>query len=446
MKRFFLFSISRPIHFFELMSKTYKRNYHPLIPLFYLKGMLSKQQLNNIPKRTLQHWKKNQNKAYDFHHWVLPFIEDLENIQKNYERKQLKKVLQFVIKISDSYQRILTQVNGNKKVLKDNANHIITSIQAITLQSHIKIKRACKLYGVTADWYYREKRKVNCALNTFNKCFKQHPNQLTFTETNAIETLVKDPKHFGKTKVTLYYYALQNQLVSCSKSTFSKYAKALGYQKPRKPKIPLRTGVRANHIFEWLHVDITLVPTVENGMQKVAFIKDNFSKAILHYASVSKKADSKFITKLFKETFDKYHLKNVTRPINILTDGGSENKGAFSTWVNHFNAPPIVSKITARTKDFPLSNSMAESTHSIYKTEFLKGQISRTIASHLSNLEQFVEYYNNERFPGDLYGLHPMEVIAGKSPNKDYFKQQIAEAKTRRIITNQTFNKCTFKR
>jgi len=38
--------------------------------------------------------------------------------------------------------------------------------------------------------------------------------------------------------------------------------------------------------------------------------------------------------------------------------------------------------------DFPLSNSMSESTHSIYKTEFLKGHILRTVKNHLDNLKK----------------------------------------------------------
>lgn len=129
-------------------------------------------------------------------------------------------------------------------------------------------------------------------------------------------------------------------------------------------------------------------------------------------------------------------------PINILTDGGPENKGEFTTWVNHFNAPPIVTKITARTVDFPLSNSMAESTHSIYKTEFLRGQVSRTVKNHLDSLERFVEYYNYQRYPTNLFGLCPMEVVAGNIPDKDSFKQQIAEAKLNRTLANNAFNKC----
>ncbi|WP_299101952.1 hypothetical protein [uncultured Winogradskyella sp.] len=427
-----------------MIENLYKRNYHPLIPLFYTKGLLSKQQLDKIPKRTLQHWKKNKNKHYDFDHWVLPFTNDIEDIKKTIERQQLKKAIRLMIRVSDGYHQILKTVGKNKQLQKQNASYVVNSIDSIINLTKIKTQRACKFYGVSSDWYYREKRKINCSLNIFNKCFKKHPNQLSFEETNAIEQLIKDPKHFGKTKVTLYYHALRNELVSCGKSTFSKYAKALGYRKSKKTKIPPRKGLRATRVFEWLHVDITLVPTLEDGMQKVAFVKDNFSKAILHYASVSKKADSKFITKLFKEAFEKYDLCNTNKPINILTDGGSENKGHFTTWVNHFNAPPVVSKITARTNDFPLSNSMAESTHSIYKTEFLKGQISRTVKNHLDSLERFVQYYNFERHPADLYGLYPMEVINGKLPDKDYFKNQIAEAKANRVITNKAFNKCAF--
>lgn len=427
------------------MTQTFsKRNYHPLIPVFYSKGMLSKEQIAQIPERTRQHWNKNKNRQYDFDHWIAPFTEHIEDIQKAYKRTHLRKTMQFVIKISDGYHHILNQINGNKKIVKQNAKHIVNAIDQIISLSNIKVKRACRFYGVSNDWYYREKRKINCSLNIFNNCYKQHPNQLTFDEANAIERLVTDPKHFGKTKVTLYYYALRNGLVSCAKSTFSKYAKALGYQRPKKPKIPLRKGVRASRVFEWLHVDITLVPTLEGGMQKVAFVKDNFSKAILHWASVSKKADSRFITNLFKEAFEKYDLNNTKEPINILTDGGPENKGEFTAWVNHFNAPSTITKITARTVDFPLSNSMAESTHSIYKTEFLRGQVSRTVKNHLDNLERFVEYYNYQRYPTDLYGLCPMEVFVGKIPDKEYFRQQIAEAKRNRVGTNNAFNKCAF--
>jgi len=288
----------------------YKRNYHPFVCPLYIAGMFSYEQIKQIPKRTLQHWDNNKHKKYDHQDWVKPYTDNIENIKKTHERVNLKRTIKFIIKLSNGYHNVLNEITNNKKLLKKNADSIINSIDSIVSLTRINVKRACKFYGVSSDWYYREKRKIKCSLNIFSTCFKQHPNQLTFEETNAIERLVKNPKHFGKTKVTLYYYALRNELVSCAKSTFSKYAKALGFKKPNKPKIPPKEGLRANSVFEWLHVDITYVPTLEGGIQKVAFIKDNFSKAILHWDSVSEKADSRFITKLFKECFKKHDLYN----------------------------------------------------------------------------------------------------------------------------------------
>lgn len=142
---------------------TYKRNYHPLIPLFYTKGLLNNQQVKEIPKRTLQHWSKNENKCYDFDHWVAPFTEQIDDIQKIYQRNQLKKTMQLIIKISDGYHKVLSDLNNNKKLLKNNAESIVNSIEEIISANNIKVKRAYKFYGISSDWYYREKRKVNCS-------------------------------------------------------------------------------------------------------------------------------------------------------------------------------------------------------------------------------------------------------------------------------------------
>ena len=64
---------------------------------------------------------------------------------------------------------------------------------------------------------------------------------------------------------------------------------------------------------------------------------------------------------------------------------------------------------------------MSESTHSIFKTEFMKKQLSKNETEYLKNLDKFVQYYNTERFSGELLGLNPLEIIAGKTPDKAYF-------------------------
>tara|TARA_B100000809_G_C14691414_1_gene370687 strand:+ start:315 stop:554 length:240 start_codon:yes stop_codon:yes gene_type:complete len=76
-------------------------------------------------------------------------------------------------------------------------------------------------------------------------------------------------------------------------------------------------------------------------------------------------------------------------------------------WVDNIIAPPIVKKITAKTLKFPFSNSMSESTHSIYKTEYMKRKLSINVEQHIKDLDDFMLYYNHERFPGDLHGFTP---------------------------------------
>lgn len=254
--------------------------------------------------------------------------------------------------------------------------------------------------------------------------------------------MIFNPANFGKTKTTLYYLSLENKVIACAKSTFCKYATALGYQKPKFKNKIAKKGFRATRLFDWLHVDVTFVQTLEGGMQKVAFVKDNFSKGLLHYKSTSGKADSNFIAQLFQETFDKHNLFNCLNPINVLSDGGSENKGEFISWIKHIKAPPVISKINARTNEFPFSNSMAESTHSIYKTEFLKKQLSKNIGEHLKNLENFFTYYNESRYPTELYGLTPQKVIDGQIPDKYFFSEVIKQARKERVLVNQNFNNC----
>ena len=62
------------------------------------------------------------------------------------------------------------------------------------------------------------------------------------------------------------------------------------------------------------------------------------------------------------------------------------------------NAPPVVKKITAMTAEFPFSNAMSEITHRIYKSEFMGGKHSEDLALHIASLNDFMEYYNYNRY------------------------------------------------
>jgi transposase InsO family protein len=420
----------------------HKKIYHPLIIILYINGMLDTNQLQAIPKTTKHNWNKFKHEDYYGYEWVVNYIDQLDDIKAVFQSRYTKKVIRFMLIVRNAYYNMLKEFMYNKNLLKLNSNYMIESIDCMSSITKLNIKRICKFYGISKDWYYSHKKRLICKTSPIKLCYRQQPNQLTRNEVMNIERVVYDTKNYGKTKTTLYYQALRDQLFYCAKSTFCKYASALGYKNPIRFKAVMRMGIRAFRVFEWLHIDITYVATLNDGIQKVAFVKDNYSKAILHYGSTSAKAGSAFIKTIFQDTFNKFRLFETVHSINILSDGGPENKGEFLSWIKHIKAPPIVNKITARTNEFPFSNNMSESTHRIFKTEFLKGNLSVNRKTHLEDLERFVFYYNYERFPTELYGLSPMEVVEGKIPDRHYFKQHIEHARKDRIRVNQAHNNC----
>ena len=422
---------------------TYKNKYHPLVILMYHSKMLSVEELNKIPRNTKRNWKRFKHSNYYGFEMAEAYIDDFDHIKDVLRNKHLKSAMKFMCTLSNGYKSLISEIEDNKKLVKKHKHQISNAISKIAKQGKLNISKACHLFGVSKNWFYRHRKKEKCTISKIGKCFKQHPNQLTYKEVAVIETIVSKLKNFGKTKTTLYYSALRDGILACGMSTFFKYADLTGYVKQKKkPKIKQQIGLRANDVFEWLHIDVTLIQTQNEGIQRVAFVKDNFSRGLLHYKSTSGSANSHFIRKLLEETFAKYYLLDAKNPINILTDGGSENKGAVLDWINDLTAPPVVRKITAKTFEFPFSNSISESTHSIYKTEYMKRKLSTNVEHHIKDLDCFMNYYNHERYPGDLFGYTPFQVLNGSKPNKNKFREVIKEAQQNRLIENREFNDC----
>ena len=85
---------------------------------------------------------------------------------------------------------------------------------------------------------------------------------------------------------------------------------------------------------------------------------------------------------------------------------------------------------------------MAESTHSIYKSEFLQKKHSLDIDQHFQHLDEFMEYYNHHRYPFEHFGLTPHEVLDGQTPCKFRFREQIKNRQKERLEENRVFNGC----
>jgi transposase InsO family protein len=405
--------------------------------------MLSEEQKAVIPRTTKQRWDDILHEDYFGYEMVKDYIADFDHIKEVLTNKHIKQGIRFMCALSSGYRDVVSKIEGNKKLLRGNAENITYSIQRFAKYGNLKLNDACRIFGVNRDWFYRHRKKKMCAKSILGRCFKQQSNQLTLEEVAMIESIVSDPDNRGKRKTTLFFGAMRKGLIACGISTFFKYADLVGYQKPKKTETEKRAkGFRATRPFEWLHVDVTHVQTQNDGVQYVAFIKDNFSKALLGYKSISHRPNSNFIRDLFEETFIKYHLLDASDQINILSDGGSENKGSLIEWINQISAPPVVRKLTAKTDEFPFSNSMAESTHSIYKSEFLQKKLSLNIEQHFEHLDQFMEYHDHQRYPFEHFGLTPYEVLGGEIPNKFQFREQIGNRQKERLEENRSFNGC----
>jgi ACT domain-containing protein len=405
--------------------------------------MLSVEQVNSIPRTTRHNWDNYQHDDYFGYEMAKDYIQDFDYIKEVLVSKHLKRGIKMMCTISNGYKGIMSEIIGSKKLLRQNAENISYSIARIAKYGKLKVADASKIFGVSRHWFYRHRKKVKCGISKIGKCFKQYSGQLTFQEVQGIERVVSMPENQGKTKTTLFYDSIRKGIVTCGLSTFFKYADLVGYEKRKKKQTQKhRKGYRATRPFEALHVDVTHVQTQNSGIQYVAFVKDNYSKALLHFKSTSNYADSNFIRDLFEETFTKYHLLDASDSINIVSDGGPENKGSLLEWINQIQAPPVVRKITANTPDFPFSNSMSESTHSIYKTEFMNRKFSFDSIQHFKDLERFMIYYNFERYPTEHFGLTPIEVLEGQKPHRNRFSERIMDARKKRIEKNRVFNNC----
>ncbi len=191
-----------------------------------------------------------------------------------------------------------------------------------------------------------------------------------------------------------------------------------------------------------MHIDTTYISTIVDGIFKVALVKDNFSKSPLHYNITETAVTSAFIKDTLEQTFDKYDLLKRNHTIQIISDGGSENKGEVTVWMDSIKAPPCVKKITAKSDVYPFANNMIEGTFNLLKNDFLKGEMVYNKKQLIKKLNEFIEH-SLHRYFGELYGLTPLQVLNGALPDKQKFKTQITQAAKLRLIANKRFNGCT---
>ncbi len=178
----------------------------------------------------------------------------------------------------------------------------------------------------------------------------------------------------------------------------------------------------------------TSSPTINFKRSRKYFVKDNFSKAC-PYTEVLMDGSSFEITNLLKSAFEKYTLYSHNEPVNIVCDGGPENKGDLDQWISGLKHPPTI-KLTAQTETFPFSNNMSESIHHIFKNIFLRDCNVYDRAGLILKLKEFEFFYGHILYPLELYGFTSQQVLNGAIPDKHRFALQIENSQKMRAKEN----------
>lgn len=256
---------------------------------------------------------------------------------------------------------------------------------------------------------------VKCNISAMDLCFKVHPSQLSMEECRTIESAVKSPKNVGMFLSTIYYNLMRNNKLYCGISTFYKYAHAYDADKKFRKKFFKESFIyRASAPFEYLHIDTTKVYTKNEGWQRVVFVKDNYTKAVLH-KSIAPTAQSEYIKNALNNIFTHYDLYNETSHVHVVSDDGSENKGEVTKWLQSKNCKHVIRVIA--NKESVFSNNMVEQSNHLFKNVFMKGrEIPEGRDDLLKLISKFVDYNNNVWKHGELLGLSPQEVLDEKSP------------------------------
>ena len=192
-------------------------------------------------------------------------------------------------------------------------------------------------------------------------------------------------------------------------------------------------GIRASRPLQILHMDVTIFKPLDNTKVYIYFIVDNFSRAILNWKASVEYSSSIAMT-LLKESISKHGIHPDS---TLITDGGPENHGEVSSFIaDNQNINQLIAQ-----KDIIQSNSMIESVNKHIKYYYLFKRDLKDLNGTIRYLSNSVDDYNDKPH-GKLYGLTPYDVLNGNDPTKDNYQNDIAVARKKRLLQNQSIECC----
>jgi putative transposase len=412
-----------------------KRSYSTFTKYCYQKGTIPKDLQKSIPRSTRYSWSKQTVSGIDDTPLIAFEKESLELAEIITAKQKTVKLCSTLEIVINVYRKIIADAKHKKQLLFENKKLILELVDS--LKDEIGILKICEYLSISTCQYYAWKNNVDCNASLLKLCRKKFSNQLEDKEIAILKSFMENKAFDLLSRKTIYYKILRDSTASFSLTCFYKYCKLLGYGKRKRYDKCKKNkkGFKATRVWEILHTDITQVKTKDGKTSYLSFVEDNFSKNIL-LGRATEKPDSTFLKENIKTVIQQYDLSYT--PIQLVVDGGAENKGALDEYLKA--STNLITKIVARLED-DFANNMVEAFHKKFKTEFLRNYMFENHADLVAALQPLIIEYNNQ-YHGSLYGYSPKEVLEGAIPNKDKFKEELANARANRLAANRTFNCC----
>lgn len=415
----------------------YRNKYDTTLIWLYSEGkehLVPQQLKSGIPASTISTWKNSDYAGYYGHEMRLVQDQAFEYYELLEKYRSLKKTVFVLARIWVGISGFVLPVLQKRKDLEEEFINFIQHLFTVFPK-----KMALKIAGISQASFYEKiaRLKFKCGESPTELCIQRNPMQLCIAEVQKIKDLFSDMDMTCWPASSLYYEGIRNRGLFISLSTFYKYVNILGFKRKWKKRIHKSEGLRAKRPNEYLHVDTTLWE-LENGKKMaIAFVSDNFSRAILGWnTSLKNGADN--ILPALKKTIDMIRSNYPALvEATLVADGGSENHADSVEVQLRETKIPAITKVIAQ-RDIRFSNSPVEAVNKIVK-RYLRFYKPSTYDDVVKCLELIEKDYNYKRPHGSLTGLTPMEAYKEPEKSLDFTAEKRA-AKGLRIVQNQKIN------
>ncbi len=408
--------------------KTYN-SYHTIIKQLAKKDKIPETYLASIARTTIWRWKQEPLNKY-----LGTELTNIEILDQFLARKESETVIKSYLKVANALSRILSASNHLHRILKQYKTDFINIVLKYKSKINIKlILRLCRI-PVSVFHYWKHQVLRNCETSAIRLCKKIYPNQLTSREVSVMKQLLADERFKYWPVCSIAHFALRENILKISLSTWYHYINKLGIAKPALLKKKAQgPGICAYRPHEIWHADIMVIKTLDGIKSYLYFLMDNYSRLIINWRA-ELKVSGKIRLETIEEAYHKYSPDS-SEDIILLVDGGVENNN--NEMESFIQSDEINLRKLIAQKDIRFSNSIVEAQNKLIKYRYLFKQDFRDIQELRKGLEWIVNDYNYNRPHISLFGLTPYEAATGYIVPRDKWYEQIIQAQKYRLVENR---------